>query len=122
MKLTKKLGVAGLAVVLLGGVGAAWQAVEVSDLTLPWSRMASLSPEQVQQIDAIHQKALDEMRAIREKRDADIIALLDEEQRAELETVHEQLREERRQRRVEREAERLAEDAEDAEDVAEAVE
>lgn len=53
-------------------------------LTAPWSKLSGLSDEQKQQIREIHGKANDEVKAIREKENTDIMALLTDEQKKEL--------------------------------------
>jgi Spy/CpxP family protein refolding chaperone len=53
-------------------------------LTKPWSELSDLSDDQKTQIIAIHQKANQEMDAIREKERADILALLTDDQKTEL--------------------------------------
>ena len=52
-------------------------------LTQPWSKISSLSDEQKTKIREIHGKAVAEINAIRERENADIMALLTEEQKAE---------------------------------------
>ena len=52
-------------------------------LTQPWSKISSLSDEQKSRIREIHGKAVAEINAIRERENADIMALLTEEQKAE---------------------------------------
>jgi Spy/CpxP family protein refolding chaperone len=54
-----------------------------SRLTQPWSKISSLSDEQKSQIREIHSKALAEKKAIDEKERADIMALLNDEQKSE---------------------------------------
>lgn len=58
-------------------------------LTKPWNRLASLSDEQKQKINAIHRKAVAEKKAIEEREKSDIVALLDDRQKAELATIEE---------------------------------
>lgn len=52
-----------------------------------WAKMGSLTPEQKQQIGAIHKQALADKKAIEEKEQADIMALLTPEQKAEVEKI-----------------------------------
>ncbi len=54
-------------------------------LVQPWSLMSSLSDDQKTQIIDLHQKANDEVNAIRDKEKNDIMALLSDEQKKELE-------------------------------------
>ncbi|HYO08545.1 MAG TPA: hypothetical protein VER17_06195 [Tepidisphaeraceae bacterium] len=56
-------------------------------LTQPWNKITSLSDDQKSKIRDIHAKALDEIRAIRDKEQADILALLSDAQKAEAKTL-----------------------------------
>ena len=58
-------------------------------LTMPWSKLTSLSDEQKSQIRAIHTRANEEIKAIHEKEHADILALLSEEQKGEVKSLEE---------------------------------
>ena len=58
-------------------------------LTQPWSKISSLSDEQKSRIREIHGKAVAEINAIRERENADIMALLTEEQKAEAQKLME---------------------------------
>jgi Spy/CpxP family protein refolding chaperone len=58
-------------------------------LTMPWSKLTSLSDEQKTQIKAIHVKANEEIKAIQEKERADIFALLSDEQKSEVKSLEE---------------------------------
>lgn len=64
------------------------ESAEVSDrpvkLVKPWSQITSLREEQKQKISAIHRKALDEIKVIEAKEKQDILAVLSDEQKAEL--------------------------------------
>ena len=62
----------------------------------PWSKMSSLSEEQKDKIKAIHAKALEEIKAIRDKERADIVALLTDDQKNELKSVEEKAMAERK--------------------------
>jgi hypothetical protein len=53
-------------------------------LTKPWSELTDLSDEQKAQIAAVHAKALEETKAIRDKETADIDAVLTDDQKKEL--------------------------------------
>lgn len=52
-----------------------------------WAKMGSLTPEQKQQIGAIHRKALDDKKAIDAQEKTDILALLTPEQQAEVDQL-----------------------------------
>ena len=56
-------------------------------LVLPWSKLTSLTAEQKDQINAIHQKALAEISAIRKRENTEIRALLTDEQKSELREI-----------------------------------
>ena len=58
-------------------------------LVQPWSKISSLSEEQKTKIREIHGKAVAEINAIREKENADILALLNDEQKAEAQKLME---------------------------------
>jgi len=58
-------------------------------LTKPWSEMADLTDEQKASINDIHRKALDEKKAIDAKEKEDILALLTDAQKAEVEKLTE---------------------------------
>ncbi len=58
-------------------------------LTQPWSKISSLSDEQKTRIREIHGKAVAEINAIREKENAEILALLNDEQKAEAQKLME---------------------------------
>lgn len=58
-------------------------------LTKPWSGLVSLSADQKQKINAIHRKAVAEKKAIEEREKSDIMALLNDQQKAELTTIEE---------------------------------
>jgi Spy/CpxP family protein refolding chaperone len=58
-------------------------------LVHPWSRLSSLSDEQKTQIGDIHKKANEQVSEIRKKEKADIMALLTDEQKAELKRMNE---------------------------------
>ena len=55
-----------------------------SKLVKPWADLTSLNDDQKAKIYDIHQKSLADIRAIRDKEEADIMALLTDEQKAEL--------------------------------------
>jgi len=59
---------------------------EAKELKLvePWKNISTLSAEQKSKIDAIHQKALDDISEIRAHERVEILALLSDEQKAEL--------------------------------------
>ena len=56
-------------------------------LTKPWKELTSLSPEQQAQIAAIHRKAVQEIKQIQQREREQIMALLDEGQKTELQTL-----------------------------------
>jgi hypothetical protein len=53
----------------------------------PYNKLSSVTEEQKQKIHEIHLKANAEIKAIKEKEEADIMALLTEEQKAELDKM-----------------------------------
>lgn len=53
-------------------------------LTQPWSWLTSLTDEQKTKINEIHKKSVEEQAKLREKEEADITALLTDEQKKEL--------------------------------------
>ena len=59
-------------------------------LTQPWSKMSSLSDDQKTKIKEIHAKTLDEIKAIHDKENAEIMTLLSDDQKAEAKTLLEQ--------------------------------
>ena len=58
-------------------------------LVKPWSDLKDLSEEQKTKIREIHAKALDEIKAIKEKENADITALLTDAQKDEVKSIAE---------------------------------
>ena len=81
----------GVCVVMMMFAAVVWvRAAETGEkkrpggrLTQPWSKIESLSDDQKTQIRAIHAKAVADKKAIDEKERADILALLNDEQKAE---------------------------------------
>jgi Spy/CpxP family protein refolding chaperone len=69
---------------------AASKARSSARLTQPWSKMTTLSDEQKSQIREIHSKANQEIKAIHEKETADIMALLSNDQKAEVQKLIDQ--------------------------------
>jgi len=67
-------------------------------VTLPWKKVESLTKDQKKQIDEIHEKALADIRAIRDREEADILAVLTEEQRLEVQRLQEERNAKRRER------------------------
>ncbi len=63
---------------------------KLARLTKPWNQITSLSTEQRDEIRAIHRKALDEVKAIQAREKGEIMALLSDAQKAELEAIEEQ--------------------------------
>jgi hypothetical protein len=60
---------------------------KASRLTKPWKDMASLTEEQKKQIADIHRKAVQDKNVIEEREEADIMALLNDQQKAELKSM-----------------------------------
>jgi Spy/CpxP family protein refolding chaperone len=60
-------------------------------LTQPWSKISSLTDEQKTKIKEIHAKSLAEQKAIKEKENADIMALLNDEQKTEAKSLMDQM-------------------------------
>ena len=58
-------------------------------LTKPWKDMSSLTEDQKQKINAIHRKAVEEVKAIEQREKSDIMALLSDQQKAELTSMQE---------------------------------
>lgn len=56
-------------------------------LVKPWSDMSSLSDEQKSQIGAIHKKALDEIKQVKQRETDDILKLLNDEQKKEYDAL-----------------------------------
>ena len=71
-------------------------------LVQPWSKLTSLTEEQKGKIIALHAKANEEVNAIRDKEDADIMALLTDEQKTELQAMKEKARADGKARRAEK--------------------
>jgi Spy/CpxP family protein refolding chaperone len=71
---------------------------EVKELKLvePWKNITTLSAEQKAQINAIHQKTVDQVAELRAREKVDILALLTDEQKAELKAYEEQRAAERK--------------------------
>ena len=63
------------------------QRTNAARLTQPWSKMNTLTNEQIAQISDIHRKTLADVKAIEAKERSDIIALLTDEQKIELNRV-----------------------------------
>ena len=74
-------------------------------LVQPWSRLTSLTEEQKLKIREIHGAAVAEINAIRQKEQANILALLTDEQKAQLKTLQEETAAQRKQRAAERKQE-----------------
>jgi len=56
-------------------------------LVQPYSKMTTLTPDEKEKIAAIHKKAVDDQKAIADKEEADIEAMLTDAQKAELEQI-----------------------------------
>jgi len=65
-------------------------------LTLPYSLIESLTPEQKEQINKIHQAALEETKKIKDKEEADSMAVLTAAQKEELEKALEKQKAEKK--------------------------
>jgi Spy/CpxP family protein refolding chaperone len=73
-------------------------------LVKPWSMLASLTDEQKDQIIEIHLKAVEEKKAIEEKEEEDIMALLNDEQKAELQAMQDKAKADSKAKRAEKKA------------------
>ena len=62
---------------------------KASRLTKPWKDMSSLSDEQKQKIADIHRKAVQDKNVSEEREEADIMALLNDQQKSELKAMRE---------------------------------
>lgn len=71
-------------------------------LTQPWSKLKSLTPEQITQIEKIHADALEQTKKIDAKEHDDIMALLTPEQVTELKSAEEKLKTDRKEKAAER--------------------
>ena len=60
-------------------------------LTQPWSKISSLTDDQKAKIKEIHSKSLEEQKAIKDKENADIMALLNDEQKTEAKSLMDQM-------------------------------
>ena len=69
-------------------------------LVKPWSDLISLTPEQRDQIMRIHADAVDKINEIRDKEEADILALLTPEQHRELDDLKERQKAEQKAKRA----------------------
>jgi hypothetical protein len=96
-------------------------------LTRPWKDLSSLSEDQKRQINQIHRKALADINAVEQRERDDIMALLNDQQKAELNALVEKEAAERKARAAQRKAQNKVsqkdgstDDAEAASDEAEA--
>jgi len=120
MQLTSKFAVIALA---LGTVAIVHAADEPTTkparpmhgprLVQPYSKMTTLTPEQKEKIAAIHRKSVEDQHAIAEKEDAEIAALLNDAQKAELEQVKDEARTKTKGREADRKAHATTEPAKD---------
>lgn len=69
-------------------------------LTKPWSELSDLTDDQKAKITAVHAKALEDMKAIRDKEKEDIDAVLTDDQKKELSTLESKESEGRRAARA----------------------
>lgn len=67
-------------------------------LTQPWNRLTGLSEEQKTRIREIHAAAIAEIHRIEAQEKQDVLALLNEEQKAELKSMEEEARASRKKR------------------------
>jgi Spy/CpxP family protein refolding chaperone len=88
--------------------GAKRQPAAVARLTKPWSQLSSLSDDQKTQIRQIHRKSVDEVKAIEARERDDIMALLSDEQRAELKGFEEKAAAGRKAKAAQQKAEKSA--------------
>lgn len=93
-------GVAALQAEDMGGAAAVEKKAAAKKLKLPkrYNDLAGLTDEQRQQIDAIHDKAVAEMKLIEERERTDILTVLTAEQRAELTAADERAVAERKEK------------------------
>lgn len=80
-------------------------------LTKPWSEISSLSDDQKQKIREIHGKAAAEIRTIEQREREEIMALLNDQQKAELKADQEKDAADRKARAAQRGAQRPGEGA-----------
>ena len=73
-------------------------------LVQPWSKLTTLTDDQKTQINDIHVRANTEVKTIRDKEEADIMALLTDAQKAELKKLDEDRRAEEKAKRAEKKA------------------
>jgi hypothetical protein len=73
-------------------------------LTKPWRDMSSLSEEQKKQIADIHRKAVQDKNVIEEREKADIMALLNDQQKGELKSMQEKEAAEKKTKAAEKSA------------------
>ena len=66
----------------------------------PWSDLTTLTPEQKDQIMRIHAEAVDKINEIRDKEEADILALLTPDQHKELEAMKEKQKADQKAKRA----------------------
>ena len=67
--------------------GEAKGQARASRLTKPWKDMSSLTEEQKKQIAEIHRKSVQDQKVIEEREKADIMALLNDQQKSELKAM-----------------------------------
>ena len=89
------------ALVLLGSfVVRAQDKPKAIKLVQPWSKITTLSDEQKIKLNDLHIKANAEVKAIRDKEEADCMAVLTDEQKAELKKAEEAERAEAKEKRA----------------------
>jgi hypothetical protein len=96
---------AAVAALIVGSAFMVAQAAKTSTtrpakLTKPWSEVKDLSDQQITQIKDIHEKFLEEQHALETKEKSDIMALLTDPQKKELEEAIAQDKKDAAERRV----------------------
>jgi hypothetical protein len=69
-------------------------------LVQPWSKLTTLNDDQRTKLNDIHQKALAEIKAIRDKEETDCMAVLTDAQKSELKKLEEQEKAEAKEKRA----------------------
>jgi Spy/CpxP family protein refolding chaperone len=100
MRLVKPFGLFVAFVLAVSSVVIAQSAGSRSGLVKPWSDLTTLTDEQKAQIVEIHARALEEMRVIRNREREEIMAVLTDENKAELTALQQQQRAEQKARRA----------------------
>jgi hypothetical protein len=69
-------------------------------LVQPWSKLTTLNDDQKTKLNDIHQKALAEIKAIRDKEETDCMAVLTDAQKSELKKLEEQEKADAKEKRA----------------------